>query len=63
LDTKTTFLKIQADFYFSTLTKTHVQQVQMVNYLSVNGKLIEENLHKLSHVLSESLNDSPLKDG
>jgi hypothetical protein len=63
LDTKTTFLKVQADFYFSTSAKTPFQQVQVVSCLSIDGKVIQENLHKFANVLLESLNDSPLKGG
>jgi hypothetical protein len=54
---------VQTDFYFSTSAKTPFQQVQVVSCLSIDGKVIQENLHKLPNVLLESLNNSPLKGG
>jgi hypothetical protein len=54
---------VQTDFYFSTSAKTPFQQVQVVSCLSIDGKVIQENLHKLPNVFSESLNDSPLQGG
>jgi hypothetical protein len=35
----------------------------MVNYLFIDGKVIQENLHKLPNVFLKSLNDNPLKGG